>query len=82
MGADGMVTKERLCRTRDSDKIKLLKARGKAAKQQQSGPGSPRSFPLLLAAVRLLSHTFCVISAGFLLDFQLSEHIFGLFFNG
>ena len=33
-GADGMVTKERLCRTRDSVKIQLLEARGKAAQHQ------------------------------------------------
>ena len=39
MGADGVVTKGRPCRTRDSDKTKLPKARGKAAKQQQSRPG-------------------------------------------
>ena len=34
VGADGTVTKERLCRTRDSVKIKLLKARGKATVKQ------------------------------------------------
>ena len=54
----------------------------KQQQQRQSGQGIASFLPLLLAAVRLLSHTLCVISAGFLLYFQLIEQNFGFFFNG
>ena len=82
VGADGMVTKERLCRTRDSVKIQLLEARGKAA-QQQLGQGiasflSPAAGSGAPSLTHILCH-FCWISAE---DFQLIEHSLGLFFNG
>jgi len=68
VGADGMVTKERLCRTRDSAKIQLLEARGKAA-QQQSGQWiasflSPAAGSGASSLTHILCH-FCWISASF-----------------
>ena len=84
VGADGTVTKERLCRTRDSVKIKLLKARGKAAKQQQqSGPGIASFFsPAAASGAPLLTHVLCRFCWIFVQLIQCIEHNFMGFFNG
>ena len=84
VGADGTVTKERLCRTRDSVKIKLLKARGKAAKQQQqSGPGIASFFsPAAASGAPLLTHILCRFCWIYVQFIQFIEHYFMGFFNG
>ena len=82
VGADGVVTKERLCRTRDSAKIQLLEARGKAA-QQQSGQGIASFFsPAAGSGAPSLTHILCRFCWIYVQLIQLIEHNFMGVFNG
>jgi len=82
VGADGVVTKERLCRTRDSVKIQLLEARGKAA-QQQSGQGIASFFsPAAGSGAPSLTHILCRFCWIYVQLIQLIEHNFMGVFNG